>query len=156
MTARISAEVVAENGLMNLSIADLLVEQREIESHAALIDSSKKSLQAELVRRFSEGHAAALKELGKTAGTRTEVLPGGVRLKADTRAKVKWDQQMLWTLAADFTREQLEHYCKIELTPKEAVYKALEPGSNIKGQLAAARTDEPGSTTFKLLGEGEK
>lgn len=144
------------SGLSTMSVADLLVEQREIESHAELIKSSKAALQAELDRRFGLGHAAALKAIGKSSGARTEVLAGGIRLKAETRGKVKWDQPILWGFAADLTRDQLEHYCKIELTPKEAVYKALEPDSNIKGALAAARTDEPGSTTYRLLAEGEK
>lgn len=146
------------SGLSTMSVAELLAEQREIEDMAALAKSSKVALQAELDRRFGLGHAAALKALGKSSGTRTEVLVGGVRIKADTKkGNIEWDQTKLWAFAADLTREQLEHYCKIELTPKEAVYKALEPGSNIKGALAAARTDMPaGSTTYKFLAEGEK
>ena len=146
----------AANALATKSIAELLSEQKAIEDMAELVKSSRAALQAELDRRFGLGHKAALKNLGKESGTRTEVLEGGIRLKADTRGKVKWDQPKLWAFAADLTREQLEHYCKIELTPKEAVYKALEPGSNVKGALADARTDEPGSTTYKLLAEGEK
>ena len=144
--------------LKDMTLPELLAEQGQIEGMAALAASSKKDLQAELDRRFGLGHAAALKNMGKEYGTRTEVLIGGLRLKADTRkGKTEWDQGKLWAFAADLTHEELEHYCKIELTPKEAVYKALEPKSNVKGVLADARTDHPSTgTTYTLLAEGEK
>jgi hypothetical protein len=144
--------------LADKTVRELLDAQIDIEAQTAALTRDKELLQAELDRRFGAEHKAALAKAGKTAGTITSVLPnaGGLRLKAETRAKVKWDQPKLWSLAADMTRDQIEHYCKIELTPKEAVYKALEPGSNIKGALADARTDEPGTTTYRLLAEGEK
>lgn len=144
------------SGLAGKSLDELLQEQKAIDDIAELAKHSAAALQAELDRRFGLGHAAALKNAGKSSGTRTEVLVGGLRLKAETKAKVKWDQGKLWALAADLSREDLEHYCKIELTPKEAVYKALLPTSNIRGALADARTDEPGTTKYRLLVEGEK
>lgn len=146
------------DGIESKTLAELLESQRDLERLGDDVKAMKAALQAELDRRFGAEHKAALAKAGKTAGTITSVLPnaGGLRLKAETRAKVRWDQPKLWALAADMTRDQLEHYCKIELTPKEAVYKALEPGSNIRGALADARTDEPGTTTYRLLAEGEK
>lgn len=143
-----------------MSVGDLLKWQHEIVGMARLVKEDHAALQAELDRRFGADHKAALAKANKTVGTATSVIPNasGVRLRADTpKGSVKWDQPMLWTLAADMSREDLEHYCKIELTPKEDVYKALLPTSNMKGQLAAARTDNPpGTTKYVLLAEGEK
>lgn len=144
------------NALAGKSLDELLQEQKAIDDIAELAKHSAAALQAELDRRFGDHQKVALIALGKTSGTNTTVQPGGLRLKAETRAKVKWDQSKLWALAADLSREDLEHYCKIELTPKEAVYKALLPTSNIRGALADARTDEPGTTKYRLLAEGEK
>lgn len=144
------------NALESWSIDELRECQVHLAAEAANNKQQQDVLQAELNRRFGADHLKALDAAGKMGGTVISVLVGGLRLKADTTAKVKWDQPKLWALASDFTREQLEHYCKIELTPKEAVYKALEPGSNIKGAFAAARTDERGSTKYRLLAEGEK
>jgi hypothetical protein len=149
MTAKIATD---------MTLADLLKWQAETAGMKALVAADEKALQAELARRYAADHAASLARTGKTAGTITSVLEGGLRLQADTpKGSVKWDQAKLWAVAADLTREQLEHYCKIELTPKEAVYKALEPGSNMLGALKDARTDSaPGAPKFKLLAEGEK
>lgn len=142
--------------LASWSIDELRECQAHLDAEAANNKLQQSVLQAELARRFEADHLKGLDAAGKMGGTVTSVLVGGLRLKADTSAQVKWDQEKLWALAADFTRDQLEHYCKIELTPKEAVYKALEPGSNIKGAFAAARTDKRGSTKYRLLAEGEK
>ena len=142
--------------MQSRTLADLKEMQTKLEADARANKMAMDSVQVELARRYEADHLKGLDVAGKMGGTVTSVLVGGLRLKADTAAKVKWDQPKLWALASDFTRDQLEHYCKIELTPKEAVYKALEPGSNIKGAFAAARTDERGNTKFRLLAEGEK
>lgn len=146
----------APNSLASKTLAELLAEQVAIADMAALAKSSGAALQAELERRFGEAHRAALKELNKSSGTITSVQVGGIRLRAETDAKVKWDQPKLWAFAETQSREDLESLCKIELTPREAQYKALLPSSNIKPMLDEARTDLPGTTKFKLLAEGEK
>jgi hypothetical protein len=144
----------------DMTVAELLAWQADIVGMATLVKEDASALQAELDRRFGVQHKADLAKADKTAGTATSVLPNasGIRLKADTpKGKVEWDQAKLWGLAADLTREQLEHYCRIELTPKEAVYKALPPDNNMKGALKDARTDgAPGKTKYVLLAEGEK
>lgn len=139
-----------------LTLAELYAAQDAILEQKEMAKRSEEALNAELDRRYGAEHKAALANLSKLGGTITSVLPGGLRLKADTTAKTKWDQPALWAWAADYTREELEHYCKIELTPREAVYKALPPGNNVKGALKAARTDEQGNTKYRLLAEGEK
>lgn len=142
----------------DLSLSELHQTQEFLAAKAVNLKQQTAALQAELARRYAADHAAALARTGKSAGTITSVLEGGLRLQAETpKGSVKWDQAKLWAIAADLTREQLEHYCKIELTPKEAVYRALEPGSNMLGALKDARTDNaPGAPKFKLLVEGEK
>lgn len=144
--------------ITEMSLADLHKWQASTAEMKTLVAADERVVQAELLRRFESAHLAGLKALGKSAGTITSVQVGGMRLKADTPSgKVTWDQPKLWAFAETQTREDLEALCKIELTPKEAKYKALLPSSNIKPLLDEARTDGAvGITKFKLLAEGEK
>ena len=144
--------------ITKMSLVELHKRQTDTAEMKKLVAEDEKVVQAELQRRFESAHLAGLKALGKSAGTITSVQPGGMRLNADTpKGNVVWDQTKLWAFAETQSRENLEALCKIELTPKEPVYKSLLPSSNIKPMLDEARTDHaPGTTKFKLLAEGEK
>jgi len=134
----------------DMTVAELLREQKNIKVGEANIKSRKANLQAELARRFGEGAIAAYVAQGKEHGT-VRFPQGAITVKVDRRQTVRWDQEKCRALAADMTWEQARHYFDFTFDVKEAVYKALPPGDNFRPALTDARTTKVSEPSFELV-----
>ncbi len=139
--------------ISDLSVAELMAHQATLESRKNALKADEAELAAEMDRRFGEAVQASLKTAGKTYGTLTEVIPGadGLRLKHYTRLDVRWDSDKLMAWASTQPWHIVSHYCDVTFKVKEAVFKAIEPGSDIQKAIAPARTEKIGKTTYEIL-----
>lgn len=148
---KISVDPDEMGDLKILSLPTLYALQEALVAADEQIVTSKANLQGELRRRFGDTLEAALKEDGKTHGSKKLPAEGALRIEAEAPQKVEWDQKTLRALAETLSWPDVDHTFKVTFSVPEKIYGALPPSSDLKAKLTAARTTKPQPSKFKIV-----
>lgn len=146
--------ILPDGKLETLPTAALLALQDAIGNASAEIARAKEALQDEFRRRFDPSLTSALDGIGKSTGSATFEVAPGIRCKGEAPVKVTWDQKALFAIAQTLPWASVNHLCKVEMTPREAAYKAMMPGTSMWHGFTAARTTQNQPRKFSLIMEG--
>ncbi len=116
----------------------------------AVIDKEKVAIaeiDAEYLRRFGSHIEDVLDSAGKQSTTVD--IEGGFKAKGSISKTVKWDSDVLQTIAVSMGWEEIKHYFKIAFTMPEAIFKALPPGP-LKEAVEKARTVKYGELKVSI------
>ena len=119
------------------------------------IDEAKAEtadVDAEYVRRFGPALEGVLTEAGKQSTTVD--VEGGFKAKGSISKTVKWDSDILQTIAASMSWEEIKHYFKIDFSVPEAIFKAIPPGK-LQEAVEKARTVKYGDLKVAVNPAGD-
>lgn len=123
-----------------LSLAELRSLANDIHQAASVHKAALADIETELVRRHGDALSRALADDGKTVGECSREIDG-IKLTFARKAKVKWDNGTLETIAASMPWATAKKVFKIEFSVPERIYKALTDDALVN-RLNEARTVE--------------
>ena len=138
MSEYVNEEAVSALGRFDNYDLDQLTSFRA--TSQAVIDKEKVAIaeiDTEYLRRFGSRLVGVLHSASKQSTTVD--IEGGFKAKGSISKTVKWDSDVLQTIAASMTWEEIKHYFKIDFAVPEAIFKALPPGK-LKEAVQKART----------------
>lgn len=110
----------------------------------------------EIARRLMPSAKAAFEQAGKTDGTITLPLQGGLTAKVEVRKTVKWDTDELMKLAKTMPWERASSLFKIDFSMGETAYKGVKLADPaLAAEIDRARTVKYSEPKIVLEKEGE-
>lgn len=109
-------------------------------------------IDAEYHRRFSSGLGEKL--IAESKQSTTMEIEGGFKAKGSISKSIKWDGDILQTIAVAMNWEEIQHYFKIDFSMSEAIFKALPPGK-LRDTVGAARTVKYGDLKVAVTAPAE-
>lgn len=123
-----------------MSLAELRSLATDIHQAAAVHKAALSEIETEVLRRHGDAMSAALSADGKSVGECSREIDG-IKITFARKAKVKWDNDTLETIAASMPWATAKKVFKIEFSVPERIYKALTDDSLVN-RLNEARTVE--------------
>lgn len=139
------------DNLDNYSLRDLYDEQQEIAAERQRLKAREDMVNEEIAGRAELQGIHPLAVIGKTYGSATLPWAGGLKLKAERKLDIKYDQPKLLAWAAGQPWERVNHFLKIKVEVRESVFKALEADSPERKAFVEARTEKVGDTKYTLI-----
>lgn len=138
--------------LDNYGLDTLVAERQDFLDALTGLKFEIAEIDAEYARRFGPTLEGVLSEQGKQS-TSVEI-EGGFKAKGSISKTVKWDSDILQTVAASMSWEDVKHYFKIDFAVPEAIFKALPPGK-LQEAVAKARTVKYGDLKVAVKPTGD-
>lgn len=138
-------------GLMKLTLRELLQEQVAVNDLLATAKSCVAAVQAEISGRLGQSGVNDLAAQGKTHGTVTLELQDKMRAKVVVDRKVKWDGSKLLAVAQTMPWDKAMSVFKLDVSMSETAYKGvamLDP--ELKAKIDDARTETIGEPKVTL------
>jgi hypothetical protein len=140
-------ETMTVEHLTALRTDELRILYKQIQAENARAKKRSEIFSAVVRRKYDQQVTEQLKRVKKDSGT-VHVIEDGIDIAATRAKEVEWDQVELRKALDAMTREDRDHYAKVELGIHEKKY--LEAPDRIKEALKDARKVIPKKTTFEF------
>lgn len=141
-------------GLMGLTMRELLNEQKSVNDLLATAKSCVAAVQSEINGRLGKSGVNDLTAMGKTHGTVTLELQDNMSAKVVVDRKVKWDGGKLLAVAQTMPWDKAMSIFKLDVSMSETAYKGVAMlDAELKAKIDDARTETIGEPKVTLQEE---